>query len=172
MLPTLIEQYRRWFQFEKDAHRQVLASLDTVPEANRGSEPYRKALNLMGHLVAARRMWLHRFEPSHERPAAIFPTDVDRADLPAAFESMERDWDDYLARLTEGELERVLVYQTSEGDWYSQPIVDSLTQLYGHSHYHRGQIASLVRACGGEPAKSDFIFWVRKKLDSPPPRGA
>ncbi len=166
MLPTLIEQYRRWFDFEKDAHRQVLASLDTVPQANRGPA-YEHALDLMGHLVAARRMWLHRIEPSHERPAAIFPTDVTRADLHAAFESMERDWDDYLGRLTDNELERVLVYQTSEGDWYSQPIVDTLTQLYGHSHYHRGQIASLLRVCGGEPAKSDFIFWVRKKVDAP-----
>lgn len=168
MLPTLIEQYRRWFECEKDAHRRVLASLDTVPEANRDSEPYKKALCLMGHLVAARRMWLHRIEPSHPRPTAIFPTDVDRDGLLAALESMESDWDDYFARLTDAELERVLVYPTSEGDWYSQPIVDTLTQLYGHSHYHRGQIASLVRASDGEPAKSDFIFWVRKKVDAPP----
>ena len=31
MLPTLVEQYRRWFEYEKDSHRKVLASLETGP---------------------------------------------------------------------------------------------------------------------------------------------
>ncbi len=47
-------------------------------------------------------------------------------------------------------------------------VADVLTQLHGHSLYHRGQIASLVRAAGGEPAKTDFIFWSRESV--PPPQ--
>ena len=27
---TLADRYRRWFEFEQDAHARVLASLDTV----------------------------------------------------------------------------------------------------------------------------------------------
>ena len=104
MLPTLVDQYRRWFEYEKDAHRKVLESLETVPDEGRASEPYQKALNLMGHLIAARRIWLHRIEPSHERPAAIFPTGVNKHSLPAEFEAMERDWANYLGRLTESDL--------------------------------------------------------------------
>ncbi len=53
MLPTLVEQYRRWFEYEKDSHRKVLDSLETVPAENRGSEPFQKAMRLMGHIVAA-----------------------------------------------------------------------------------------------------------------------
>jgi uncharacterized damage-inducible protein DinB len=168
MPPTLVDQYRRWFEYEKDSHRKVLASLDTVPEEGRASEPYQKALNLMGHLLAARRMWLHRLEPSHERPAAIFPTGVKRDGLPADFEAMERDWVDYLGRLTDHDLDRVFTYRTTEGVEYRSVLADMLTQVYGHSHYHRGQIASLVRAAGGQPAITDFIFWTRE--ESEPPR--
>ena len=83
MSSTLIDQYRRWFEYEKDSHRKVLESLETVPDESRASEPYQKALNLMGHLLAARRIWLHRIEPSYERPAAIFPTGVKKESLPA-----------------------------------------------------------------------------------------
>lgn len=167
MPPTLLDQYRRWFEYEKDAHRQVLASLETVPPEGRGSEGYRKALDLMGHLLAARRMWLHRIEPSHERPAAIFPTGVALEGLPDGFAAMERDWDAAFARLTDADLDRTYTYRTSEGDEYASVLADILTQLHGHSLYHRGQIASLVRACGGQPAATDFIYWSRRPADGP-----
>jgi len=30
---------------------------------------------------------------------------------------------------------------------------------------HRGQIAALVRALGGEPAVTDYLFWKRRPID-------
>ena len=39
-----------------------------------------------------------------------------------------------------------------------------LTQLYGHSLYHRGQIAMLVKQAGGQPAMTDFVYWCREKI--------
>jgi uncharacterized damage-inducible protein DinB len=167
MISTLADQYRRWFEYEKDSHRKVLESLETVPEDARASEPYLKALSLMGHLGAARRIWLHRLEPTFERPAAIFPTGVALEALPAEFEAIARDWTDYLGSLTDADLQRDFTYRTTEGAWYRNAIADVLTQLHGHSHYHRGQIAALVRAAGGQPAMTDFIFWVREPAEPP-----
>ena len=43
-------------------------------------------------------------------------------------------------------------------------IEDILAQLFGHSWYHRGQIALLVRAAGGEPAVTDLIYWSREAV--------
>jgi uncharacterized damage-inducible protein DinB len=165
MPPTFVERYRRWFACEKDMHRKVLESLETVPEEGRSSEPYRKALNLMGHIAAARRTWLHRMDPAIERPAAIFPTDVTLDGLRPELEVVERAWTDYLQRLTDDEASRVITYATFEGTWYHTAVDDILMQTYGHSLYHRGQIASLVRAAGGQPAATDFIFWVRETAE-------
>jgi uncharacterized damage-inducible protein DinB len=164
MLPSLVEQYQRWFVYEKDSHRKVLASFETVPPEKRDSEPFQKAMNIMGHIVAARLMWLYRFGVPVDRPANLFPTGLSHDRLLTDLELMERHWSDYFGRLTESELARVFVYQASEGDGYRSVIADVLTQLYGHSLYHRGQIASLVRAAGGEPAKTDFIFWSREAV--------
>lgn len=33
----IIERYRRWFEYEKDAHAKVFASFDTVPSDRRDS---------------------------------------------------------------------------------------------------------------------------------------
>src|SRR5229473_3302774 len=98
MIPTLVEQYRRWFEYEKDSHRKVLASFETVPEGRRSLEPFQKARNVMGHIVAARRLWLHRFGVSSERPANLFPASLTQDDLLAELAVMERDWSDFLQR--------------------------------------------------------------------------
>jgi uncharacterized damage-inducible protein DinB len=167
MIPTLVEQYQRWFEYEKDSHRSVLASLETVPEENRGSAPFRKAMSLMGHIVAARRMWLFRFGAATTRPDDLFPSDLTRERLLAEFELMESGWSDYLERLAECELGRAFEYRSIDGGWFRNTVVDILTQLYGHSLYHRGQIASLVRAAGGHPVETDFVFWSREPIATP-----
>ncbi len=167
MLPTLVEQYQRWFEYEKDSHRLVLESLETVPEEGRRSEPFQKAMTIMAHTVAARQMWLYRFGGPVERPADLFPKDVKPEDLRAALESVERAWSDYFRRLDEPELTRAFDYVTSEGTKFRSVVMDVLAHLFGHSFYHRGQIASLVRAAGGEPARTDLIFWTRETIEPP-----
>jgi len=44
-------------------------------------------------------------------------------------------------------------------------VEDILAQLFGHSWYHRGQIALLVRSIGAEPAATDFVYWAREAID-------
>ena len=72
MAPNRVEQYRRWFEYEKDSHRKVLESLETVPQDQRQSPSFHKALDIMDHIIAARRMWLFRFGAVTERPQASF----------------------------------------------------------------------------------------------------
>ena len=169
MPPTLVDQYRRWFEYEKDSHRKVVASLEAVPEEGRDSEPYLKALRILGHVVAARRTWLFRFGFTAERPAELFPTDVTREGLAAELEAMERDWSRYLEQLTESEVQRPFTYRSYEGTWFRNTVADVLAQLHGHSLYHRGQVASLVRAAGGQPVETDFILWCRESVPPPGP---
>lgn len=166
MSSPFLDQYRRWFAYETDMHRQVLASMDTVPASERESPSYHKALELMGHILAARKMWLHRMDASFERPTEIFPKDVDRSNLADGFAAMERDWTSHFERLTDADLSHAFTYRMMDGTSYRSVLADVLTQLHGHSLYHRGQIATLVRACGGEPAATDFIYWSRELVEA------
>ena len=57
-------------------------------------------------------------------------------------------------------------YRSSEGIGYRNGVEDILTQLFGHSWYHRGQVALLLRAMGCEPAVTDFVFWTRERIST------
>jgi len=56
------EKYRRWFEYEQDSNAKVLASLEATAEELRSTAAFQKAVDLMAHLVAARKMWLYRLD--------------------------------------------------------------------------------------------------------------
>lgn len=160
---NMIDQYRRWFDYEKDSHAKTLVSLQAVADELQQLSAFRKAVYLMGHIVAARRMWLFRFGVLSDN-VDLFPQETNLADLPSQISDMESLWTEYLAQLSNEELARVFEYQSYEGLRYRNTIDEILTQLFGHSWYHRGQIAMLLRSIGAQPAVTDFVFWAREPL--------
>ncbi len=160
MAADLPARFRRWFEYERDAHDRVLDSLATIPEDRRSSPEYRKAVDLLAHVVAARRNWLARIVGGPAVP--VFPRDARIEDVAKDWTEAAALWTEYLDKLDDDELARVVEYRLSDGSAGREVAEDLLVQLYGHSHYHRGQIASLVRAAGGEPAATDFIHWLRR----------
>ena len=164
MQPSMTDRYRRWFDYERDSHAKVLVSLESVPAANRSAAPFQKALTLMAHLMAARELWLFRFGIRAEAPTEFFPTGLTLLEITTRVERVQAAWSDYLAKLDDASLARIFEYQSLDSGRYRNTIDDILTQLFGHSWYHRGQIASLVRAAGGEPAATDFVFWTRQSV--------
>lgn len=163
MNETLIDRYRRWFEYEQDSHVKTLDSLNAVPEELRQSEEFRRAVYLMGHIIAARRMWLFRFGVLKNN-VELFPRETSLAELPRQISEMEALWLQYLNELTDTELTRVFEYQSYEGARFRNTIEEILTQLFGHSWYHRGQVALLLRSIGAEPAVTDFVFWAREAV--------
>jgi len=159
-----IEQYRRWFEYEKDAHAKVVRSLETVPTDRRTTREYRRALTLLAHLAAARRVWLCRLGIISGMPTSFFPEDIDLAAAAAELQLIQGHWDAYLARLTSEELDRTFDYKSLDAGRFRNRVEDILAQLFGHSSYHRGQIAMLVRAAGGEPAVTDLVYWCREPV--------
>jgi uncharacterized damage-inducible protein DinB len=164
MATNIADRYRRWFEYEKDAHEKVLASLNSVPDAKRAAPEFQKAVSWLGHMMAARRLWLYRFGVAKDAPTEFFPRSITLEVVLARVERIHRVWTEYLARLDDAELARVLEYQSLEGPWFHNTVEDILTQLFGHSWYHRGQIASLIRAIGEAPAVTDFVFWAREPI--------
>jgi uncharacterized damage-inducible protein DinB len=163
MTEVLTDRYRRWFEYEQDVHGKTLASLQDVSTELRKSAEFQKAVNLFGHLIAARRMWLHRFGVSGET-AELFPEQVQLDELPGRLGQIHHAWKSYLSTLNDAELSREFEYQSYEGPRFRSSIEDILTQLFGHSWYHRGQIAMLLRSIGAEPAVTDFVFWSREPI--------
>ena len=158
-----IESYRRWFNYERDSNVKVLNSLQAASDSARSHPQFQRAVDLMAHLVAARNMWLFRLG-SAAKPTELFPTDTSLTELPQLIAQMESAWASYLENLTDEKIARTFDYRSYEGEPFRNTIEDVLTQLYGHSLYHRGQIAMILRSIGAEPAPTDFIYWTREAL--------
>jgi uncharacterized damage-inducible protein DinB len=160
----IADRYRRWFDYERDSHTRTMASLDAVAAELRSSPLFQKAIDLMAHLVAARRMWLFRFGVTGEK-VDLFPQGANLAVVQSDLVRMEAAWEKYLSELDDAELQRVFEYQSYDGSRFRNSVEDIFTQLFGHSWYHRGQIAQLLRMMDAEPAVTDFVFWAREPVD-------
>jgi uncharacterized damage-inducible protein DinB len=164
MSEALAQQYRRWLDYEADVHAKVVQSLETVPAEHRSSPAFIKAVALLAHLVAARRMWLGRFGAAPPTTGSLFPEGLGLAEVVDRLRTVQEMWTAFLSRATDEDLRRVFEYQSLDAGRFRNQVEDILAQLFGHSWYHRGQIAMLVRAAGGEPAVTDFIYWCREPL--------
>jgi len=144
---------RRLFDYDHWANREALASLAAA------GPPPPAALKRMAHIVAAEALWLSRLE-LRPAPLAVWP-DLSLSQCVTWLGDGQREWKKYLAGLTPERLAEQVRYANSKGESFSNTVEDILTHVVLHSAYHRGQIASDVRAGGQQPAYTDYIHAVR-----------
>ncbi len=156
-----LARFRRWYDYERDCNAKVMAMLESVPAGGRSSEAFVRALDKAAHVQAARLMWLHRLGACAEGPESLFPEGASLGDLAAMTAGAERNWVAYLGSLTEADVLADVEWIGVEDKRYRHPLIDLLTQLFGHAWYHRGQIATLVKEAGGTPVNTDFVYWDR-----------
>ena len=151
----LLDYLRRLFSYDRWANREALVSLRAAP-------PSPRSLKLLAHIVAAEWLWLNRLR-QEKQGMAVWP-DLTLARCEAELAALEESWGAYLAALTSDRLTGTASYTNTKGESFATPVRDILMHVVMHSAYHRGQIASDVRAAGGTPAYTDFVHAVRKEL--------
>jgi uncharacterized damage-inducible protein DinB len=149
---NMTEHLRRLFTYDDWANREVLAGFRAV-----GTPPER-ALELMAHIVSAERLWLQRLL-QQPRTFPVWPQfTLKECETQAA--EMPLLWKQYLDDLSDPGA--VLTYKNTLDEAWTNRIEDILMHVVMHSAYHRGQIASSMRAAGLTPAYTDFIHGIRQ----------
>jgi uncharacterized damage-inducible protein DinB len=166
MSRDLAARFQRWFEHERHAHEEVLRSLESVPDDRRAGPEFAKAVSILAHVAAARRVWLVRLGVIAGQQGTLSPERVSLAEAAELLHLVHGPWAEYLAHATDEEIGREVEYQSLDAGRFRNRVEDILAQLFAHSSYHRGQIAMLVRAAGGKPAVTDLIYWCR---ESAPP---
>ena len=165
MANAMADRFRKWYEHEQDAHAKVVGSLESVPSDRRTSPEFQKAVGWLAHLAVARRVWLERLSVIPAKTSGpFFPDGKTLADTIADLKEVQELWSRYLAKMSDDELARTIEYKSLDAGRFCNRVEDVLTQLFTHSAYHRGQIASLVRAAGGEPTATDYIYWCREPV--------
>ena len=145
---------RRLLAWDGWANREAIATLRAAVT------PPARALRFMSHVPAAERLWLGRLRQD-ATPIVVWP-DLTLEQCAAEAEAMAQAWPRFLEGPPLADLERSVAYRNSKGEPWTSTVGDVLTHVVTHSAYHRGQVASELRAGGFEPAYTDFIHAVRQ----------
>jgi uncharacterized damage-inducible protein DinB len=135
------------------ADKRALASLRSM------SDPPPQAVELLGHVLGAERVWLSRIQ-GESSPVPVWPK-LGLADAERVLAENVAGYRRVLSHLSSGGLQQPITYKTSAGDQFTSTVEDILTQVVTHGSYHRGQIAAQVRASGGTPSPTDYIAYIR-----------
>lgn len=151
----MLEYLARLFAYDHWANREALRSLKAT------GRPPERSLKVLAHIGAAERLWLDRMLKQRQS-MPVWPA-LTLEQCEALLEEMAAAWKKYFGGLlSPSQLAQQVEYTNTKGEWWSSSVQDILTHVIIHSGYHRGQIASDVRASGHEPAYTDFIEAVRR----------
>lgn len=139
------------------ADRRTLGGLQAGIPA--GAE---RALKVYAHILGAEAVWLARLLGEDWTSIAIWP-ELSVAECATRQAANEKGYRAYLAALDDDRMGTAIEYRNSKGDVFRTEISDVLTHVAAHGTYHRGQIATIVRAAGGESVVTDFIAFAREQ---------
>lgn len=157
---------RTLFTFNAWANARTRQAVESLPE----EQFYLDLKNSFGsihgtlvHLCGAEDIWLQRLQgadPGVFMNKDAYPT---YAAVKEKWNAVEQGWKDYLVTLKDEHLMNGLEFHNQKGEKVSQLTGQSLQHLVNHSTYHRGQITTMVRQCGGTPVGTDLIVFYRQQ---------
>jgi len=151
---AILTQFERLFQYDNWANREVLRSLQGMPE------PSARAVKLLAHILSAERLWWERMQ-ARPQTHPVWPQ-FTLAQCGTEIAELSGMWKQYLAPMGEPDLALPVNYKNTKAETFTSQRQDILMHVVMHSAYHRGQIAAEVRAAGFTPAYTDFIHAVRQ----------
>jgi len=149
----LIEQYRKNYEYEywaNDLFVKALSEMENPPD---------KAVQLMGHILFALDVWLARLKKEDLSRFTDPNPPTALAECRPKLEELKGKWRAYLTGLEPVKLSEKLVYANTQGKRTEVIAQNVLTHVVNHSHYHRGQLATLIHQGGGKRPTTDYIFY-------------
>jgi uncharacterized damage-inducible protein DinB len=153
----MIDQLKRMLEYDGWANARVLESIGQL------ARPTERIVKLYAHIVASRVRWIGMMNGEDLSAMGTWPD----WDIP---ESRERGRQadiamaDLLERTSEDKLaSNTVSYTNAKGEYLEFGWGDVLFHSVNHSVHHRAQIASEVRANGGEPLWMDYIVMCKEE---------
>lgn len=138
------------FEHEYWANLKILESLISV------KEPPKRAIEIFSHSIAAQRIWLDRINANETdlKVWEVFETDI-------MLELLEINHTDINKIIDNQDINQLVAYQNSKGEYFTNTISQILTHLSLHAAYHRGQIVLHLKNQVSTLPITDYIFYYR-----------
>jgi uncharacterized damage-inducible protein DinB len=140
----------RLFLYDHWANREVVKRLREI------ETPQPAALRILAHIVGSEWLWHARLTAGEPKMAVWPELTLDECDREV--EMLRGLWGEYV---TSADLASSIEYRNTKGEKWTSRVEDVLTHLVIHGGYHRGQIATAIRATDEVPPYTDFIQCTR-----------
>jgi uncharacterized damage-inducible protein DinB len=144
--------FLKLYQYNAWSNKRVLGCL------TRQNVRDEKILTIMGHIVAAQFLWLHRIK-GLPAPDVKLWGEYTLNQLQLLADDAGTKWIEFVEGTDN--FDRDLTYRNYVNELYTTNVEMIMVHLVNHSSYHRGQIAMLLRQKGFEPINTDFITYDR-----------
>ena len=159
-LKTMLD-YHYW---ARDRLLEVVEPLTPEQFTKDMGSSFKSIRDTVAHVHAAEWAWHQRW--TGRSPTALLPNDrfADVAAVRAAWNATESQVRDFVDRGGEANVEKVYHFKLLNGSEGSAPFWQMLQHLVNHGSYHRGQVTTMLRQMGAQPAKSlDMIAFYRSR---------
>lgn len=144
--------FLKLYQYNYWANARVLSCLQRQKISDE------KILTLMGHVLAAQYLWLHRIK-GLPAPDVKLWGGYTLKKLTEMAEDVGNQWLNFVN--SQDSFDRELSYTNYVGEPYTNNVEMIMMHLVNHASYHRAQIAMLLRQKGYEPINTDLITYDR-----------
>ena len=151
------------YAFNRWANGRVLGACRSLTAEKYGAEPLPGVVPVRGtvnHIAVVTLAWLRGLAGDTDPP---LPAEDDLVSLDAAARVLDEAQGVFETLLPTLTPERLVTPQTlrrRNGQSASLPPWAVLRHIVNHATYHRGQVASKLKAFGVEQPATDLIFWV------------
>ena len=160
------EEMRALYDFNAWANRRAMdaaSALTTEQFVKPLGSSFGSVRDTLAHLCGAEWIWLERFQG--RSPAALPDLDqfADLAGLRERWLEQEAQLLNFVGKLTQADLDRVMEYKTFKFGVYSNPLWQSMQHVVNHGTYHRGQVTTMLRQHGVQPILTDLMHFYRER---------
>ena len=157
-----LDAIRELYDYNHWANQRVLSAMtpltDDMFTRNMGNS-FVSLRDTLAHILGAEWIWLERWlgrSPKALLSASDFPT---LQALQRRWPAVRLDQNQYIQTLVPDRLNDDVSYTNTRGERYSYALWRQMLHVLNHSSYHRGQVTTLLRQMGAEPAGTDLLVY-------------
>lgn len=163
-MKALLQQYAAYNAWANQKLTELILTLPEEVHKQQLLSSFATLQSTILHMWDAESIWWQRMKLQE---VIIRPSDNFNGRTAEAVQgllSQNKNWENWLASITEMGLDHVFSYYNTKKELFKQPIYQVVMQVMNHGTYHRGQLVNMLRQLGQQkiPA-TDYIVWSRKK---------